>query len=828
MKYHSSLKKGIAVLLLLCTLLLQLAACNNSSEGSENTEKPTEEETQPITVPEEFSLTSTGGFLPDGNVLRMNLTHENPVLDLSNRFKVNMGAKLYLTSDEAGEHELEKKSITLSEGENVFFVKVSYRKESFIYKAIVNYRAAYNVEFYSNCNEKVETQTVSFGDKLVNPVEPKREGYTFLGWYLNGEKYDFGTAPTKSCTLIAHWKQNGSTVLPTDMNLVTFEGINAAINVVWKDYANANALRPNEVTCVLTQSYGGTVNTYEIVLTQNSVAWKDPSNAPSGTVLTQGEGGDWTLSLKNLPEKIDSRFCNYTLVQKPLTGDYTTLQSGSAAINTLRDYTPGFDSSAKLTTRNARLYDAAGNMIVFKGVVVPNVGDEPALTDTTSVASLQKLAKIGCNGIRITAQLIGHKGKGNGYVYYHNGSAYTGDYSDANGDTRVSQADKQKMIDQLDSVIARATEVGLYTVINWGILASNPYQYVDEACEFFGILAEKHANNPYVLFEICNEPHSLTPWSGNSGIKAYAERVIDTIRAKGSDAIVIVGSKGASNFISTLNGEDPIHSPFDDERRYNVAHTFHCYPYGYKYYYSATQYHYGWRLQDAYEAGLTVITTEMSPMDAAFALRDPLGYDMEQMELYMRLYLEYDLGFFYFRCSSPKSYSEWYMFRPGYTLTIRNWTRDDLSECGKWYYDWVTGDGVFNKEPNYKAPRKEDIVAQYDKTHTAYGLGNVFPKFALSGKQQDTAYYFKVNDYDSLTDIQYETYCMLIWSRISAACNGTAKQMNGNAFTEANVPTLKTTPMELTYQYNGKTYTLKISYGQNSSNLTWGILFDVH
>lgn len=828
MKLQHGMKKAIAALLLLCTLLLQLAACNNeNTDDPEITEQVTEGETADTAIPEELALQSAGGFVTNGNVLRMNLTHESPVLDLSKRFTVKMGSKWCLTSDEAGEQELPEKSITLSEGKNVFFVKVSLREKSFIYQAIVNYRAAYTVEFYSNCSTKIDAQPVSFGDKIVRPVEPKREGYLFLGWYLNGEKFDFNTAPTESCTLIAHWQQKTPTPLPTDMSMVTFEGINAAINVVWKDYANTNLLRPDEVTCILTQTYGEVVKTYEIVLQQNSVAWKDPANAPSGTVLAQGEGGDWTLSLKNLPEKVGSEVCDYTLVQKPLSGDYTTLQSGGAAINTVRGYMPKFDDSARLTTRNARLYDAAGNMIIFKGVVTPNVGDA-ALSDTTSVAALQRLADVGCNGIRITAQLIGHKGKGNGYVYYHNGSAYTGDYSDANGDKRVSQADKQKMLDQLDVVIANATEVGLYTVINWGILASNPYQYVNEACEFFGILAEKHADNPYVMFEICNEPHSVTPWSGNSGIKAYAERVIDTVRAKGSDAIIIVGSKGASNFISTLNGEDPIHSPFDDERRYNVAHTFHCYPYGYKYYYSETQYHYGWRLQDAYEAGLTIITTEMSPMDAAFALRDPLGYDMVQMELYQRLFLEYDIGFFYFRYSSPSSYSEWYMFRPHLTLSVRNWTRNDLSECGKWYYDWLTGDGVFNRDLDYSAPRKENIVAQYDSTHTAYGLSNVFPKFALNGNKQGTAYYFTVGDSDTLTDIQYETYCKLIWSRISSACGGTAKQMNGAKFTDANVPELKTAPMELTYRYSGKTYTLKISYGQNASDQTFGITFDIH
>lgn len=615
--------------------------------------------------------------------------------------------------------------------------------------------------------------------------------------------------------------------IQVDMGLTAFEGINAGLHIVWKDHANANGKRPNEVTCILTQTYKNTQTQFEIVLTKDSVAWKDPANAPVGAILAQGAGGDWTLSLKSLPETNGNAPCSYTLIQKPLEGEYTTLQSGTAAINTCQGYLPKDDKSARLTTRNSRLYDAAGNMTVLKGVVTLNAGIY-GLDDTTSVKALQKLARVGCNALRLTAQLIGYPGQGSGYVYYNNGSSHTGAYNDENA-TRTSEEDKQKMLRCIDSVIQNASEVGLYTVIDWGILGSNPYQYLDEASEFFGTLAETYRDNPYVLFEICNEPHSDTPWGGDAGIRAYAEAVIGVIRKKGSDAVVIVGPRGASTFLSTDTGDDPVHDPISESLRHNVAYTFHCYPYNYNYHTDANPWHYAWRLRAAYEAGMTVISTETSPMNAIFApsKRDALGHDMPQMKKYLRLFYEYDVSFFYFRyASSPDGYNEWMMFRPGLILTDYEWTRDDLTVCGQWYYDLITGDGVFNHDVDYTAIRKKDWIPQFDNTHAAFGLGNTFPGFADGAIRDGAAYFFKIGESDSLYDVQYVGYCERILSRIRAVANGTERQIGGEAFTEADLPRTRTQPMELTYRFEDRDCKVRVSYGQHPADRGFGILLE--
>lgn len=49
-------------------------------------------------------------------------------------------------------------------------------------------------------------QTIDRGEKFTKPTStPKKEGYTFIGWYNGDEKYDFSAVPTDDVTLTAKW-----------------------------------------------------------------------------------------------------------------------------------------------------------------------------------------------------------------------------------------------------------------------------------------------------------------------------------------------------------------------------------------------------------------------------------------------------------------------------------------------------------------------------------------------------------------------------------------------------------------------------------------------
>ena len=63
----------------------------------------------------------------------------------------------------------------------------------------------YTVKFDSNGGSAVDSQDVQYNGKASEPTDPTKNNYTFGGWYLNGEEYDFSAPVTKDITLVAHW-----------------------------------------------------------------------------------------------------------------------------------------------------------------------------------------------------------------------------------------------------------------------------------------------------------------------------------------------------------------------------------------------------------------------------------------------------------------------------------------------------------------------------------------------------------------------------------------------------------------------------------------------
>ena len=71
-------------------------------------------------------------------------------------------------------------------------------------------KAYYTVQFDSDGGSSVPSATVKRGEKVEKPDDPEkssRQGeYEFLGWYYEGEAWDFETVVTEDITLVAKWK----------------------------------------------------------------------------------------------------------------------------------------------------------------------------------------------------------------------------------------------------------------------------------------------------------------------------------------------------------------------------------------------------------------------------------------------------------------------------------------------------------------------------------------------------------------------------------------------------------------------------------------------
>lgn len=115
--------------------------------------------------------------------------------------------------------------------------------------------------------------------------------------------------------------------------------------------------------------------------------------------------------------------------------------------------------------------------------------------------------------------------------------------------------------------IENALAADCYAIVDWHILDDNdPNMHVEEALDFFETVSARYANNPGIIYEICNEPNGTATWDD---VTAYANRVIPAIRKNSPNAIIIVGTpKHCTDLRSAVA------KPLDYD---NVMYSYHLY-----------------------------------------------------------------------------------------------------------------------------------------------------------------------------------------------------------------------------------------------------------
>ncbi len=71
------------------------------------------------------------------------------------------------------------------------------------------------VNFESNGGSKVAGTEIVCGRTVKEPDSPTKEGFSFEGWILEGDPFDFSTGIYKNATLVAKWKANSGTEIVT-------------------------------------------------------------------------------------------------------------------------------------------------------------------------------------------------------------------------------------------------------------------------------------------------------------------------------------------------------------------------------------------------------------------------------------------------------------------------------------------------------------------------------------------------------------------------------------------------------------------------------------
>ncbi|MBT1161830.1 InlB B-repeat-containing protein [Bifidobacterium sp. SO1] len=102
---------------------------------------------------------------------------------------------------------------------------------------------SYTVTFDTNGGSTLKPVTVKAGMPTARPTDPTREGYSFAGWLLDGQPYDFTTPVTGNLTLTAKWEP-----IAVKSWTVTFDGMDGTKPVTVDVKDGGTVAKPKDPT----------------------------------------------------------------------------------------------------------------------------------------------------------------------------------------------------------------------------------------------------------------------------------------------------------------------------------------------------------------------------------------------------------------------------------------------------------------------------------------------------------------------------------------------------------------------------------------------------
>ncbi len=210
----------------------------------------------------------------------------------------------------------------------------------------------YTITFDTNGGSNVSSLEIKEKDLIVKPEDPTREGYTFAGWYLNDELYDFTSPVKENLTLEARWSENATELSLNATSLALKVGEEATLKasimdgLTWKSSdesivsVDANgklkALKAGEVTITVTDKNGQRV-TCKISVTEKKADEVEVTKVEITGAKDVTVGSKIKLTVKITPnnatdKKVTWKSSNTKIAKVDANGNVTGVKDGKVTI----------------------------------------------------------------------------------------------------------------------------------------------------------------------------------------------------------------------------------------------------------------------------------------------------------------------------------------------------------------------------------------------------------------------------------------------------------------------------------------------------------------
>lgn len=105
----------------------------------------------------------------------------------------------------------------------------------------------YTITFDSDGGTPISDMEVTFNEAYTLPT-PEKEDYEFIGWFLNGVKFESGTVLTDDITLVAKWEKENFRYFENDGKITINEYIGSATDVIIPAKKNGKPVTTIETT----------------------------------------------------------------------------------------------------------------------------------------------------------------------------------------------------------------------------------------------------------------------------------------------------------------------------------------------------------------------------------------------------------------------------------------------------------------------------------------------------------------------------------------------------------------------------------------------------